>query len=506
MYNLVISGFITKNELKLEHMNDKFIKIHGGKITKIYDKIPDAEYILNKTQHGYALCINAHTKTSEMKKYLSKNHYYNSCYFKAKAIDHIFKNQILALSDSETQQSIYDLEKYLSSHNFSVYKEPIFISQLSTICPINNNNDVKEQIELKGGIIITNTTSFLKSLNNINLIISINNTNIVYSECCNNNIAAIDSKNIKKKYNRVIYDYSNIDISIAFNINIQTQIVSEFDNIWIIIKKLPTMNNCILDMIEFINGKKINYPIIDANTNEHITKLPLLINVVNDKQVPKIDIIRQKVILNELEEYVSHNFKNMNYIDIICDRTFVPNIDESYDCPICTEIINPKYICKTICGHIFCLKCIITLLNKNSKCPMCRNKIELSTMAVYEYTNSKIKTMSSLIDNFIDKTIIYINDLKNMVKISECLKKTGNNITVCNGTKKNKNIKIDEFNKQNKQRILIMNSKDFNMAQNVRNVKNIMTIDSDYKYIINKSAMGYDFVNYGSNIRLIIIE
>ena len=40
------------------------------------------------------------------------------------------------------------------------------------------------------------------------------------------------------------------------------------------------------------------------------------------------------------------------------------------DCPICFESLNAQFVCKTPCGHEFCLKCILDL--KDIKCPLCR--------------------------------------------------------------------------------------------------------------------------------------
>lgn len=40
------------------------------------------------------------------------------------------------------------------------------------------------------------------------------------------------------------------------------------------------------------------------------------------------------------------------------------------ECPICLEVLKNKFICKTPCGHDFCLKCILNL--NEFKCPICR--------------------------------------------------------------------------------------------------------------------------------------
>ena len=47
--------------------------------------------------------------------------------------------------------------------------------------------------------------------------------------------------------------------------------------------------------------------------------------------------------------------------------------NECFHCPICLEKANTKTeYCSTICGHIFCKKCLDTSLKKKKICPICR--------------------------------------------------------------------------------------------------------------------------------------
>jgi hypothetical protein len=48
------------------------------------------------------------------------------------------------------------------------------------------------------------------------------------------------------------------------------------------------------------------------------------------------------------------------------------------DCPICKEEIRETDICKTKCGHRYCLSCMLTHSTNNNRCPLCR--VELFEM------------------------------------------------------------------------------------------------------------------------------
>ena len=47
---------------------------------------------------------------------------------------------------------------------------------------------------------------------------------------------------------------------------------------------------------------------------------------------------------------------------------------EDLDCPICTELMAAPH--KTICGHLFCIACYKKTMERDSRCPLCRNEFE----------------------------------------------------------------------------------------------------------------------------------
>jgi hypothetical protein len=45
------------------------------------------------------------------------------------------------------------------------------------------------------------------------------------------------------------------------------------------------------------------------------------------------------------------------------------------DCPICKETLSETNVCKTKCGHTYCLGCMINHTKRNNRCPLCREEI-----------------------------------------------------------------------------------------------------------------------------------
>lgn len=59
------------------------------------------------------------------------------------------------------------------------------------------------------------------------------------------------------------------------------------------------------------------------------------------------------------------------------------------ECPICFDKIGGINNCRTQCGHAFCFKCIAEAMNKDTRCPFCRQEL------VESKSNDTIKTSES---------------------------------------------------------------------------------------------------------------
>jgi len=61
------------------------------------------------------------------------------------------------------------------------------------------------------------------------------------------------------------------------------------------------------------------------------------------------------------------------FIDQYIDKKFNYELKGEGECPICLDTYERT--AETVCGHRFCINCIIKSLHVNIQCPMCRSHI-----------------------------------------------------------------------------------------------------------------------------------
>lgn len=50
------------------------------------------------------------------------------------------------------------------------------------------------------------------------------------------------------------------------------------------------------------------------------------------------------------------------------------------DCPVCFDSLSNKEIMSTVCGHLFCMSCIMNVIRNTKCCPTCRRKLSLKSI------------------------------------------------------------------------------------------------------------------------------
>ena len=87
------------------------------------------------------------------------------------------------------------------------------------------------------------------------------------------------------------------------------------------------------------------------------------------------------------------------------------NIKE-LDCPICTDTIDGKYLCKTTCGHIYCIRCIILSLKGNLNVQYVDRNITMNNVLINRIgIPGKIEAVISRLRSMPEgKAIIYIKN------------------------------------------------------------------------------------------------
>ena len=86
------------------------------------------------------------------------------------------------------------------------------------------------------------------------------------------------------------------------------------------------------------------------------------------------------------------------------------------ECMICGDADTDKsiYLTKLICGHIFCVQCIIDSIAKKNECPGCREYININRIIFYSKPN-EISHLNTWLDR-LDQTTVIVTDLAQMCK------------------------------------------------------------------------------------------
>ena len=111
------------------------------------------------------------------------------------------------------------------------------------------------------------------------------------------------------------------------------------------------------------NDKKENEKEKDNDNNDFINDDGNGIDTIN-----KINFMKEK-----------NNFNNnLISVDILtkeCKSTVLSERTILKECPICFEEPELSSLVITTCGHILCLLCAKTLINKNKQCPICSHPL-----------------------------------------------------------------------------------------------------------------------------------
>lgn len=70
------------------------------------------------------------------------------------------------------------------------------------------------------------------------------------------------------------------------------------------------------------------------------------------------------------------------------------------DCPICKETLSHTNLCKTICGHSYCLSCMIKHSKTNNKCPICRKELFMNTEESESEEESELEIYESRLHRY----------------------------------------------------------------------------------------------------------
>jgi hypothetical protein len=317
------------------------------------------------------------------------------------------------------------------------------------------------------------------------------------------------------KWKRVIIDSGSINIYLkdnTFKELIQT-IISDYK--WLQLTEFPFMRDDIIDIVNIIAGKNINYPIYNEDGTVHyldnlIRKIEKTRNCNQIKtQIIKVNAnnyesqlhkyVMESVMTTDEVDDILFNFKSKNAV-----RCHDINLESKLDdCSICLENGNTKSVLK--CGHVYCYSCILENMKYNKKCPLCRVAIDYKSI----YTLSRVSTMVSRIARLNEllkkskkrdeKVIIYVKNHKTGTYLSKYLDKKNMNYIYCSGKIERKNKMITDANNSTGFKSIVLQMDDASISKSIKGIQKIYFVNDIDTKIINDNYCGYDCLN-GSNI------
>lgn len=261
----------------------------------------------------------------------------------------------------------------------------------------------------------------------------------------------------------IIIEFSNSNI---ININdFKNEIIQKYK------EKLICKENELNFFQEFY--KKMNF---SKNYKNDFKKLVLQLDTSNTFTLTSSDkdlIDKSNIIIETQNNEIEQINKTINYIET--------QINVKKECYICLEDIDDEnsIYCILSCFHSICKKCCNVLLFKeqeNSKCPLCRKSLirdEIYTISGNDELkySSKINYLITMIDKMNDKIIIYSNYEKITSKLYQIFEMKNIESVIFKD-----NYDIERY-KNNKAKILLLNSKNNYSGIDLTFVKNLVIFE-----------------------------
>lgn len=515
-----INNFIHRSE------NDRFI-IQGENFCSILNKCKGIDYVVNdkivsividntklmsysgrrlanimQTVYNYQLKSSEtnfwNAVTSEIK---TDNHYLMATYDYLKTIEIENKKKMLfTLSDNSI--ALLD-DNYYSIDNNTFYDT----LQAKT---------VKHKHKLLGGIIWEKNNSFSQMIEkeSTDVMSYIINDDLFKNKSMTNIIFASigDFKTINKNglINKRLIIYHPCDqmMTTILDTIFSKKIVSP-QSIWIVISHRSTLKPSFDQIVKCLVWNKT------SSSNQCENKIPIVLSGkhnTHDKIEKKspITIERVKYDLSKCESQIMKTIhingglsENLLFLEQLNYKKTIPSlVYDSTICVICQhKFTKTTFKAYTPCGHVMCAECISNVCMHKSTCPICRQNFIAKNIVIPKMISSKFTKLFDLLDQIDQKDeniIIYVDNKDSIIQYSAHLNKISDH-KICNITNK-------KPTKDLVSTIIFTQPKYFTSMQNIKNVKHVIITTPSYEYIINSSALGYDYAMEKQDIKLWIME
>ena len=206
--------------------------------------------------------------------------------------------------------------------------------------------------------------------------------------------------------------------------------------------------------------------------------------------------------INEIQESIKDINDSLNSIRSKYNifNTLGDKIIETGGCPICFDNLESTTKIVTLCGHIFCSRCMSTVIeeHRQNKCPMCRTHIDKRDLEVImpekEYKDdeseenvnkwgTKMARLVEYIKDIISKDkknrFIVFSKFQNMLKlISKVLNETEIKHVFLNGSASVVKGRIRKFKLDDKIRVVLLSSEQSASGLNLTDANNIILLDT----------------------------
>jgi len=438
------------------------------------------------------------TVTSDIK---SDNHYLMATYDYLKEIETENKKKMITMLLNNTVSLLDD--------NYYSIDDDLFYDTLQS-------KTVKHKQKLFGGIIWEKNNSFITMLekDSTDVMAYIINDDLFKNKNISNiTFASIgDFKSINKNglINKRLIIYHPCDQMMNTILDtIFTKKISCPLSIWIVISQRSTIKPSFDQIVKCLVWNKT------SSSNQCQNKIPIVLSGkhnTHDKMEKKspVTIERVKYSLSKCETQIMNTIHvdgglsdNLLFLEQISHKKTLPHlIYDSAICVICqNKFTESTFKAYTPCGHVMCAECIACIFMHKNACPICRHTIVTKNIVIPKMVSSKFTKLFDLLDQIDQKDeniIIYVDNKDTIIQYSTHLNQTSDH-KICNITNK-------KPTKDLVSTIIFTQPKYYTSMQNIKNVKHVIITTSSYEYIINSSALGYDYAMEKQDIKLWIIE
>lgn len=182
--------------------------------------------------------------------------------------------------------------------------------------------------------------------------------------------------------------------------------------------------------------------------------------------------------------------------------------DEKFNCPICLrKFIKPTM---TICGHVFCLACLLADISLHNKCSLCKKPLNEGDFIVIvkekttsptnnKYGSKMTKILGTIMEILKDSTnrIIIFSQWNRLLElVANILKEEKIEVLKCMGNAKSCNSAVKKFSESDKYKIIMLSSEHSASGLSLSMANYVLIVDpirtSSYKELkqIEDQAIG----------------